>query len=80
MDLTELQLNHPQTGELCDCKVWVTSRHPSQDGASITWRAEVRIEGKPKLDIGPRSSDLMAGALLLPPDLLARSLLERALA
>jgi|GEM_PF-3766166 len=79
MEQTELQLRHPKTGALCDCRVWVSSRHPARDAASISWRAEISIAGQPRIDLGPRNTELAPGALLLPPDLLARTLLERSL-
>ena len=80
MEQTELQLRHPKTGEPCDCTVWVSSRHTAQGAASISWRAELRIQGQLTQAIGPRNTELMEGALLLPPDVLAKTLMERALA
>lgn len=79
MDQVDLSLGHPKTGAPCDCTVWINSRHPAQGGASVTWHAVVRTAGQPQQEIGPRSSSLMEGALLLPPETLARVLLEQAL-
>lgn len=81
MDQAEFRLPHPRTGEPCDCKVWISSRHAAAGGAaSISWRADVQIgDQAAKLELGPRIDNLMAGALLLPPDTLARQLVERSL-
>lgn len=79
MEQVELSMGHPQTGSACQCTVWIVSRHPTQDGAEVTWHAKVRETGQAERELSLRHTALMQGALLLPAEVLAKSLLTQSL-
>ncbi|WP_374434775.1 hypothetical protein [Inhella sp.] len=80
MEHVELSMGHPTTGSPCQCSVWIVSRHATQGGAEVTWHAKVREQGQAEREFGLRHTELMEGALLLPPEVLAKSLLTQSLA
>ena len=79
MEHVELSMGHPRTGSPCECTVWIVSRHATQAGAEVTWHAKVREEGQAEREFSLRHTELMAGAMLLPTEVLAKSLLTQSL-